>query len=288
MALETIHPDTTIGAVHLTVRDLDSCVAFYTERLGLELQRRLEDAATLGAGGATLLGLAGRPDAPRVRGTTGLYHFAVLVPTRRDLANTLRHLDATRTPLAGASDHGVSEALYLADPEGNGIEIYRDRPRAEWPFERGSVKLTSDPLDLDALLADGSSGTWSGLAAGTRIGHMHLRVADLASAERFYVGVLGFDVMARLARALFLAAGGYHHHIGLNTWAGEGAPAPPPGAAGLARFEVRLPDRAARDRVVARARAAGVSVEETAEGMALSDPSSNRVALVTDAERATG
>ncbi|HEY2953662.1 MAG TPA: VOC family protein [Candidatus Eisenbacteria bacterium] len=281
MARETIHPSTTVGSVHLTVRDLDALVSYYSERLGFAPSRRTREGVALGAGGPDLLVLAGRPDAPRARGTTGLYHFAVLVPSRRDLADALQHLLDTRTPLAGASDHGVSEALYLADPEGNGIEIYRDRPRAEWPMENGQPLLVSDPLDLDGLLADRSArGGTGGLPAGTRIGHVHLRVADLAAAERFYADALGFEIVARLGgAALFVAAGGYHHHIGLNTWGGEGAPPPPPGAAGLRHFVLRLPDAKERDKVVERARAAGIGVEESQEGAALADPSSNRLVL---------
>ena len=282
MEPSTIHPDTTIASVHLTVRDLGRTAAFYAERLGFALHRRGAESAALGAGGPDLLVLVGSPGAPRVRGTAGLYHLAVLLPSRRDLGRAVAHLLAARTPLAGASDHGVSEAIYLADPEGNGIEIYRDRPRAEWPREGGELRMTTDSLDLEGLVGEAGArgGNTGALPSATRIGHVHLHVADLEAAERFYVGVLGFERTARLGRsALFVAAGGYHHHIGLNTWAGEGAPAPPPGAAGLRLFVVQLPDASERDRVLARARGAGASVEETEEGPTLVDPSSNRLVL---------
>jgi len=283
----SIQPGTSLGPVHLTVRDLARSVAFYERRLGFAVREAGPGVARLGAGGPDLLVLWEHPDAPRVRGASGLYHFAVLVPSRLALARTLAHLLATRTPLTGASDHRVSEALYLADPEGNGIEIYRDRPRGEWPFEGGELRMTTDPLDVDDLLAERGERDepWSGLAPGTSIGHVHLHVANLVDAGRFYASVLGFERMARLGQsALFLSAGGYHHHIGLNTWAGAGAPPPPAGAAGLRHFVVRLPDRAERDRIVGRARDAGVEVAEAEGEWSLRDPSANRIVLAAGDE----
>ncbi len=271
-----------VGAVHLIVTDLEGAVAFYTGHIGLRVRVRDAESARLGAGDGDLLVLAGRPAAPRARGTTGLYHFALLVPTRADLADALRHLVVTGTPLTGGADHGVSEAVYLSDPEGNGIEIYRDRPRAEWPREGDSIVMTTDPLDLHALLAESeaSGAAWSGLPAGTRMGHVHLRVARIADSERFYVGVLGFDLVTRYGpAALFVSAGGYHHHVGLNTWAGEGAPAAPEGAAGLHRVEVRVPDAAELERLRARLNAAGEKIEPSAEGFVVRDPSGHRLAF---------
>ncbi len=282
MAPETIHPETTIGSVHLTVADLERSVAYYRDRLGFAVRARAEEKAWLGAGGTDLLVLRQRRDAPRPRGTTGLYHFAVLVPSRLDLARSLGRLVETRTSLTGASDHLVSEALYLDDPDGNGIEIYRDRPRSEWPVENGQVRMAVDPLDLESLLreAQGHAEPWAGLPGGTRIGHVHLRVASIPDAERFYVGVLGFEIRARYgSSASFLAAGGYHHHLGLNTWASLGAPPLPAGAIGLEHYVIGLPDEAERDRVAARARDAGVVVEQSDEGHALRDPSGIRILL---------
>ncbi len=282
MTSEPIHPDTALGPVHLTVSDLARSLSFYQERLGLRLQRRGNGVAHLGAGGSVLLVLWEQPDAPRVRGTTGLYHFAVLVPSRRALARSLRRLIETRTALDGASDHLVSEALYLHDPDRNGIEIYRDRARGDWPFAQGQVRMASENLDLEDVLSEltDHEEPWSGVAPGTTLGHIHLQVSDLVEAERFYVGVLGFEAMARVgSSALFVSAGGYHHHLGLNTWAGAGAPPPPPRAIGLRHFVVRLPNRRERDRVVARVRAAGVRVQKLGAGALLSDPSSNRIVL---------
>src|SRR5262249_15836204 len=221
--------------------------------------------------------------APRVRETTGLYHFAILVPSRADLSRALRRLAETDTVLQGAADHGVSEALYLADPDGNGIEIYRDRPRAEWPFVDGQLRMGADPLDSDGLLAvsegaDSPDSPYSGLARATTIGHVHLHVSNLESARRFYVDVLGFTLMQRYGpSALFVSAGGYHHHIGLNTWAGVGAPPPPPGAIGLKYFEVRLPDRAAVEAAAGRVRAARIPVESMGDAALVQDPASNAI-----------
>jgi len=282
MTTPAIHPDTYIGPVALTVSDLDRSIAFYRERLGFQLHRRDGNTATLGDGTTDLLALTGVPAAKRMRGTTGLYHFAILVPTRADLARVLAHLVATRTPLQGLSDHGVSEAIYLADPDGNGIEVYRDRPRDEWPRAGRELRMVTEPMDLEGVMAalaerDDASLT---LPAGTRMGHVHLHVSNLPDAEAFYAGVLGFELMQHFgAQAAFLSAGGYHHHVGLNTWAGVGAPAPPPGAIGLREFLVYLPSQEEVDRVAARVRAAGIPIEDTALGLLVRDPSGNAVVL---------
>ncbi len=240
-----IDPGARIGAVHLTVADLGRLVSFYETRLGLTVRQRDSRTAWLGAGGPDLLVLHESPTARRVPGTTGLYHFAVLVPTRRDLARSLRRLVDTGTTLQGVADHGVSEALYLGDPEGNGIEIYRDRPRADWPIVAGQLRMGADHLDLDGLLseldAEGHAHDAAGMPPATTIGHVHLHVADLVATEEFYAGVLGFELTQRFGgSACFFAAGGYHHHVGANIWAGAGAPPPPPGARGLDHFEIVL------------------------------------------------
>jgi catechol 2,3-dioxygenase len=273
-----------IDSVHLTISNLNRSVRFYEAQLGFKVHRRDERTAWLGAGGDALLVLTESERAPRVRGTTGLYHFALLVPSRIDLARSLRRLVETDTVMQGFADHGVSEALYLADPDGNGIEIYRDRPRADWPFAGGSLRMGTDPLDTDDLLGDLSGGpdSWAGLAEGTRIGHVHLHVSHLPEAERFYVDTLGFVVMQRYAgTALFVAAGGYHHHIGLNTWAGVGAPAPPAGAIGLRHFVVRLPQPAALREVEQRLHASHVAVDATDTHLLVRDPAQNLMLLTS-------
>ncbi len=281
----SIHANTMVGQAALTVADLQRSGRFYCDVLGLRVLGRGDGTLTLTADNATpLLELTERPGArPKPARATGLYHFAVLVPSRLELARSLRRLAELRYPLTGASDHLVSEALYLDDPDGNGIEIYRDRPRAEWPHLGGQVQMAVDPLDIDGLLGEleGDDRPWSGLDQQTRMGHIHLHVADLRQAEEFYCGVLGFDVMVRYGpSALFVSAGGYHHHLGLNTWAGVGAPPPPVGSAGLRWFAVRLPSAAAFDQLVARVREASLATEPVDAGLLLRDPSGNGVVLI--------
>ncbi|MDW8319217.1 MAG: VOC family protein [Anaerolineae bacterium] len=278
-------PSTThIGSVALTVADLPRSLRFYTEVLGFQVQAESDFTASLAAAGTpALVELTARPAArPKPARSTGLYHFAVLVPTRQDLACVLRRLVQADWPLQGVADHGVSEALYLADPDGNGVEVYADRPRDTWPVRSGRLQMFTEPLDLGDLLKelDRDRRPWPGLPQGTCIGHVHLHVADLAEAERFYCGALGFDLMQRYGpSALFVSAGGYHHHVGLNTWAGVGAPPPPADAAGLRHFTVVLPDEAALAAVLRRLEAAGRPAEPGADGWYVADPSANRVRL---------
>jgi len=274
-----IDPVARIGAVHLTISDLGRSIRFYESHLGFTLHGWDERTARLGAGDADLLVLSQCETAPRVRGTTGLYHFAILVPSRADLARALRRLVETDTVMQGAADHGVSEALYLADPDGNGIEIYRDRRRDEWPYVGGRLHMTADPLDFDDLLAVGD-GSGAGLARETVVGHVHLHVSRLDDAERFYVEMLGFDLMQRYGHtALFVSAGGYHHHVGLNTWAGVGAPPPPPGAIGLKYFVVQVSEQATLIPVAERLRGAGVAIDGDDAAFVVRDPSGNAIAF---------
>jgi len=283
----SIDANTTIGQAALTVASLERSEHFYTDVLGMRVLGRGDGTLTLTADDATpLLELAELAGArPKPARATGLYHFAVLVPSRLELARSLRRLAEMRCPLTGASDHLVSEALYLDDPDGNGIEIYRDRPRAEWPYAGGQLQMAVDPLDIDGILGEleHDRRPWEGLDPQTRMGHMHLHVANLRQAEEFYCGVLGFDVMVRYGpSALFVSAGGYHHHLGLNTWAGVGAPPPPADSAGLRWFAIRLPNADALGQVVARVRAAGLAAEPTEAGLLLRDPSGNGVVLTSE------
>ena len=278
-----IHPGTSVGTVRLTVRDLERSRAFYQRTIGLEAVELDDGAIALGvAGGNPLIELRGDGAAAALdRRATGLYHLAILMPTRLDLALALARLAEARWPLDGASDHLVSEALYLCDPDGNGIEIYRDRPRAQWPRAGDQLEMATLPLDIDDVLrelsaADGFQATAPG---GTRIGHVHLQVADLETAEAFYSGTLGFDVVVQLPGALFVSAGGYHHHLGLNTWHSAGASPPPAGSVGLRSYEVTLPSDAEHARVLERVRAAGVEVSESPAGALVRDPSGNGVVL---------
>jgi len=282
----SIDPQTTTGSVALIVVDLDRSLRYYHDNIGLQIQHQSARTARLGAGGRDLLHLTEQAGArPVQRGRTGLYHFAILTPSRVELSRTLHHLAATATRIDGASDHGVSEALYLTDPDGHGIEIYRDRPHAEWPVVQRELQMTTDPLDVRSLLAeaDGNESAWTGLHAETVIGHIHLHVANLPVAEKFYVDTLGFDLMQHFgSQAAFVSAGGYHHHLGLNVWAGVGAPPPPSDAARLDWYELRLPNQAALDAVLARLRTAGVSVSVTDDGWQLRDPAQNQIMLTTN------
>jgi catechol 2,3-dioxygenase len=254
-----------IGTVSLTVADLDGSRAFYERVVGLRTLSAENETLRLGGeDGAPVLELVADPAAPaRPPGTTGLFHFALLVPDRAELARSLHRVVEGGWRFTGASDHLVSEALYLRDPERNGIEIYRDRPREEWKREGGEIAMATLPLDLDKLgaEADGFGGT--AMPAGTTMGHVHLNVADIGEADRFYAGGLGLDVTVRsYPGAIFFSSGGYHHHVAANTWAGEGAPAPPAGALGLRQYEIRLPD---------------------AEPATTRDPSGNQVRVEPDA-----
>jgi catechol 2,3-dioxygenase len=276
--MATIAPQTTVGAVHLTVADLDRSERWYAHALGLDAARD-DGVARLSVGGTELLVLYEERGAQPVRGHTGLYHYALLVPERSDLARWLAHVAQERIPLTGLSDHFVSEAIYLRDPDGHGIEIYRDRPRERWEHVGNTIRMGVEPLDVEDLLSASGGGT-ALVPAGTRMGHVHLHVADLAAAAAFYRDALGFDEMARLGdQALFLSAGGYHHHIGTNTWAGHGATPPPPGSAALRHATIVLPDAAERDRVAGRAADAGAEPVEVAGGILVRDPSENALVL---------
>lgn len=284
MTQPTISPDATLGYVHLTVTNLERSLAFYQGSLGFKIHRREGDTAALGAGGADLLRLTENPQARRVSRTTGLYHFAILMPNRVELAQVLRRIAETQTVVQGFADHGVSEAIYLPDPDGNGIELYRDRPRAEWPIRNGELAMVTDPLDTHGLLRElaGLPQPWVGLPAGTVLGHMHLHVSNLRVAELFYKNIIGFELMQHFGdSAAFLSAGGYHHHLGLNTWNGVGAPTPPPDATGLRHFVIKLPTQTDVNAIADRARANNASLTEQPDGLLLRDPAGNGVMIHT-------
>ena len=281
--MSAIHPETSIGAVTLTVRDLDRALTFYQDNLGFRLHGRQGDVVTLGAGERDLLVLRGRPDARLpTRRHTGLYHFAILTPSRRHLARSLRHLIDSGARPQGFADHLVSEAVYLSDPEGNGIEIYRDRPREEWEYEEGVVQIDTVALDVQGVLDElrPDEEPWTGLDARTTIGHIHLQVADLDETEAFYRDALGFDLVTRYGpSASFFAAGGYHHHIGSNLWHSADAAPLPEGTTGLHHYEIRLPDGDALAATVERLRAAGHEPASQDDGHLLRDPAGIRVLL---------
>jgi catechol 2,3-dioxygenase len=284
---QPMHPETTMGAVYLKVKDLENSVKFYREVVGFQILKQTEYTVELTADGLkSLVILEKIPNAvilPR-KNTTGLYHYAILVPTRKDLSLSLRNL-IKHDIHVGQADHLVSEALYIADPENNGIEIYVDRPREEWTYdEQGRVKMAVDPIEWQGLIDEAGDEEWKGLAKGTVMGHVHLHVADLKQAEEFYVGILGFDIMAHMANsALFISAGGYHHHLGMNVWAGVGAPQPPDDAAGLLYYTIVLPNKEGLDSVLEKLSEANITVKSAEAGWFVQDPSKNRILLVSQA-----
>ena len=278
-----IAPETTVGAVHLTVSDLARSLDYYRSAVGLRVLDEAAGQASLGTDGRELLALVEERSAEPSTAYTGLYHFALVVPERADLAAWLAHAARDRVPMGGLSDHFVSEALYLSDPDGHGIEIYCDRPREIWAGKVGTT-LTTMPLDVDDLLGvldDPATEPFDGLPAGTAMGHVHLKVSSIPETIEFYRDVLGLDLTAQLGdQAAFLSAGGYHHHVGANTWESAGAPHPPPGTTALRHATVVLPDEQARAGVVAAVESAGLPVGDHEGEPLVRDPSGNALVLV--------
>jgi catechol 2,3-dioxygenase len=282
-----------LGPVHLTVTDLDRSVRFYEEAIGL---RKGSDPpprgegltlppggdVTLGVDGRDLLVLTEQRDARPAGRHAGLYHFALLHPSRTELARAMRRLIATRTPIGGASDHNVSEAIYLPDPDGNGIELAADRPRERWGDLSDPTAIGGPmPLDLQDLLEPVAEEEPPPEASPELVvGHLHLHVGDVDAALAFWRDGVGFEVMTRFPSAAFIAAGGYHHHLGLNTWRGEGAPPQPDGVVGLRRWTIALQDEARVAAVRERVEATGAEVEERPGGFLARDPSRNAVEIV--------
>lgn len=277
-----IPADTRVGGVHLTVSDIPRSVDYYERVIGLSVRERGEDRAMLGVGGEDLLVLVEQPGSRPIRGYCGLYHFALLLPERAHLARWLAHAARDRVSLAGMADHFVSEAIYLSDPDGHGIEIYWDRPREFW---EGKVaeRMTTLPLDTSSLfgeLVDSASELFDGMPVGTTMGHIHLCVADIPQTIAFYRDVVGFALMASLGgQAAFLSAGGYHHHFGANTWESARAGQPPVGSAALRGATVVLPNDVERDQIVARLADAGYEGVAREEGVLVHDPSGNPIVL---------
>ena len=263
-----------IGAVGLSVRDLDRVTSFYRDVLGLAVLDRGNDATALGVGGVRFVHLEhapnAEPDDPR---SAGLYHTAFLMPTRGDLARWILHVARHRVPLTGASDHAVSEAFYLDDPEGNGVEVYCDRPAETWEWTGRDLKITTDPLDVDSILREvAPTATYPGAPDGLCIGHVHLRVGDVARAEAFYRDALGLDVTRRRQGATFMSSGRYHHHIAANVWHSAGAVRRDEARAGLSWLSLEAADAPAFDTAKARLTQAGEELAATPTGIATADP----------------
>jgi catechol 2,3-dioxygenase len=280
----SIHPDTSIGLVTLRVADLKRSRRFYEGILAFQPVQQTPGRVVLGdQAKQPLLELIEVPGAaPQPRRATGLYHVAFVFPTRADLGREL--LRVARAGLqVGQGDHLVSEALYISDPDDNGLELYRDRPRSEWHWTNGMVEMATDPVDIRGLIAEGERDAepWEVIPAGTRVGHIHLQVGDIQEARRFYSTILGFDVTADLSAhgALFVSAGGYHHHIGLNTWHSRGAKPTPANAAGLQTYVIAIPSSEGLQEVKARLVAHRVPFEEQEDSIRVNDPWSNSILL---------
>ncbi|WJV31076.1 VOC family protein [Rossellomorea sp. AcN35-11] len=274
-------PHAFIGEVNLKVEDLERSISFYQEVIGFKVMKKTVNSVTLTADGRKPLLSLVQPEnvTPKQPGTTGLYHFALLPPCRSDLGRILEHLIKLNVQL-GSSDHLVSEALYLSDPDGNGIEIYRDRPSSEWTWNGDQVEMTVDPIDAEGILAEAKGHSWDGLPPGTIMGHIHLHVSDLKSTEEFYAMGLGFDVVSRFGdRALFISTGGYHHHIGLNTWNGVGAPAPSKNGVGLNWFSVHFPTEEKLSATITQLESMGAAIHEQNGNILTVDPSGNQIHL---------
>ena len=288
----SIHPATMIGHVSLTVANLENQILFYQQALGFQLHWREGNKAGLGAGGVDLLLLTEEPNLKKYRGVTGLYHFAILFPNRRELARAVARLFALKIRNS-PTDHIMTKTTYLDDPEGNGIELYAESPEdGSWTLKDGKYETRRkdgswsdgrEPLDVEALFTHLKEDDKLDVSIPpeTRVGHMHLHVRDIQEALDFYHGIIGFDVMghAKEFQMAFVSAGGYHHHIGLNTWQGTGAPPPPPDAVGLRHFTIDFSNQQALNEVIARVDQAGIASNKIAEGLLLYDPSQNGVVL---------
>lgn len=272
-----------IGAIGLIARDLGLLTNYYRDLLGLTVIERGDKFARLGTGGVTLIEIEHRPNAkPDDPAQAGLYHTAFLMPTRQDHARWIKHILRNQIPISGASDHGVSEAFYLDDPEGNGVEVYNDRPRERWNWENGLVTMPTKQLDIEAILReiDPKTATYPAAPEGLRIGHVHLRVGSIEKAEEFYRGALGLDLTRRRGGATFMSSGGYHHHVGANVWHSDGAEKRDDNRAGLAWFSVEAADKTAADAAAARLAAAGATITDVNSGVETADPWGTRIRLM--------
>jgi len=280
--MEKFHqePNIFVGEVNIKVKDLDNSLAFYQNIIGFQLLKKTNRKAILTTDGKTPLVTLEQPVdvIPKAEHMTGMYHFAILLPTRADLSVFLQHMVQTGYPL-GAGDHYVSEALYITDPDGNGIEVYRDRPSSEWKWNNGLVEMATEQLDARGILAE-SDAQWHGLPASTIMGHLHLHVSELKKAEEFYTKGLGFKIVSYYPQAAFLSTGGYHHHIAINTWQGVGAVTPPKNSVGLNWYTLVFPDEAARNNVIKQLQQLGAPLTEEEDYYETKDPSGNPIRLV--------
>ncbi|MEK4484828.1 VOC family protein [Psychrobacillus sp. FSL H8-0484] len=273
-------PYTFVELVELKVSDLERSLSYYQEIIGFKVLEKKDNKVFLTADGKTALLSLEQPANGKTKpqNTTGLYHFALLLPSRADLGAVLKHFIEINARV-GAGDHLVSEALYLNDPDGNGIEIYSDRPDTEWKWNGEFVAMDTLQIDAQSILAEGASTKWVGLPEGTVMGHIHLQVADLAATEKFY-NLLGFEVVTPYPGALFMATGKYHHHIGLNTWAGVGAKPAGENSLGLEAFNLVYPNNEVLNTALENLKTNNASVVEENGIYITKDPSQNKIKLI--------
>ncbi|MEO1288505.1 MAG: VOC family protein [Chloroflexota bacterium] len=269
--------DYTVGTVYLNVSNLDTMLAFYQENIGLRVHDQYDNQASLGAGADDLLVLTETPDRIHNPHATGLFHLAILVPDRAQLAKSFQHLVETKTRLQGLSEHLVSEAIYLADPDGNGIEIYRDRPREAW-YKNGQFQLTTTRMDVDGVMSalDGQDATWQGLPKDTIMGHIHLHVSQIPQTEAFYHDVLGMDTMANMGSATFMSYDGYHHHLGANIWGGRQRRTGH--ELGLEKYDLHIPEQQL-EVILVQAEKNNITITESNGAYTLLDPSNTQIIL---------
>ncbi|MEJ2050391.1 MAG: VOC family protein [Calditrichota bacterium] len=280
----TIDHNTSIGSVTLAVSELENSSQFYQKIIGLNKLNRRHDSVDLGINGNILLRLESHPGSKQHPRAPGLFHLAIRLPNRKELGHWLKHLMESRYRLGGAGDHLVSEALYLNDPEGNGIEIYYDRPKEKWEYDENGIKMNTLAVDLQALREQAGDKPFTRLPPDTIIGHIHLQVNDLNKAVEFYRNIMGFQLMALWPGAGFLSAGGYHHHIGVNVWNSRGAQPPPGDSLGLVNYEIVQPNSKAMDNLLDHLAARNQLVEKWDKKWQIQDPSQNKIILkISDA-----
>ena len=275
-----LEPRTTVGKVTLNVADLAMLTDYYERVIGLTTLERSSSTVEMGVAERPLLRLVEQPNGKQYRNSVGLYHFALLLPTRSELGRWLKHMATNQYAITGGSDHLVSNAIYLNDPEGNGIEVYWDLPSEDWLYDKdNNIKIGSYPLDYQALGADAAEGAFERMPDGTTMGHVHLQTNDVTQTVDFFTSVLGFDAMNRMPSAGFVGVGGYHHHLGINEWQSKGSSRPPEGSLGLQHYEIVLPNHDARSALLNQLDSLNIETRETDGHPSVLDPSGNRAVL---------
>ncbi|WP_444685260.1 VOC family protein [Alkalicoccus luteus] len=277
-------PVTHVSRVSLKVEDLERALRFYTTVIGFQVTDQTARTAELTAGGTVLLTLEQPEDVmPKQPRTTGLFHFALLVPDRADVGRFIKHSVKHGNVIQGASDHRVSEALYLSDPDGNGIEIYADRDPSSWPWTNDQVGMVTEPLDVESLLEAAGDTEWNGLPEGTVMGHIHLHVSDMERDTAFYIEVLGLSLVSSYGgQANFLSDSRYHHHVALNVWNGRNIPAPAENSVGLRHYTIAFPNEEARQNVLSRLEQTEAAITRENDAIVTADPAGNQIQLVVE------